>query len=69
MKPDSVLGYTAMVGNKVPHQTYYDVCSNLDLTSPFQGFDPLNLAGEGADETKLNGYREAGMCSASLVRC
>ena len=39
LKPDTVLGYTAMVGNK--------------------GFDPLNLAGEGADETKLNGYREA----------
>jgi len=39
LKKDSVLGYTAMVGNK--------------------GFDPLGLAGEGADETKLNGYREA----------
>ncbi len=39
LKPDTVLGYTAMVGNK--------------------GFDPLSLAGEGADETKLNGYREA----------
>jgi len=39
LRPDSVLGYTAMVGNK--------------------GFDPLNLAGEGTDETKLNNYREA----------
>jgi hypothetical protein len=40
LKQDSVLGYTAMVGNK--------------------GFDPFALAGEGSDETKLNGYREAG---------
>ena len=40
LKKDSVLGYTAMVGNK--------------------GFDPLTLAGEGSDETKLNNYREAG---------
>lgn len=39
LRSDTVLGYTAMVGNK--------------------GFDPLCLAGEGADETTLNGYREA----------
>eukprot|EP00293_Proteomonas_sulcata_P015572 CAMPEP_0184311356 /NCGR_PEP_ID=MMETSP1049-20130417/41406_1 /TAXON_ID=77928 /ORGANISM="Proteomonas sulcata, Strain CCMP704" /LENGTH=318 /DNA_ID=CAMNT_0026626679 /DNA_START=24 /DNA_END=980 /DNA_ORIENTATION=+ len=39
LKSDTVLGYTAMVGNK--------------------GFDPLGLAGEGADETTLNNYREA----------